>query len=449
MAKQLGEGNGPVADGEIVRVTYQGRALDVPVLLLPGQADNVVTLHLGYGRERIGHIALDEGTSRGVNAYALRTSDRPWGSGGVKLQRIGKWRQLVVTRNHHAMDESPGVPGIEPALKPESIATPRTSDDDLELRNRKIIRLATLDELQKDPDVIRKLGGDAEKKPLLSLYPGWDYEHGKQWGMSIDESACIGCNACMVACQAENNIAVVGKEEVAKQREMHWIRIDSYFGGEPENPQVIHQPVNCQHCENAPCELVCPVGATTHSDEGLNEMTYNRCIGTRYCSNNCPYKVRRFNFLLYSDYEHPSVRMGYNPDVTVRSRGVMEKCSYCVQRINLTRIDAEKEVLDLEQQARNAASPDERDRLLAQAKQRERQIVNAMETACQQACPTEAIVFGNIRDPDAQVTKLKGQPHDYALLAELTTKPRTTYLGRITNPNPKLAGFALAEEHSA
>ncbi len=281
--------------------------------------------------------------TRGVNAYALRTSDQPWGGGGVKLERTNKWKQLVVTRNHHAMDEAPGLPDIKPALKPESIATPQTSEEDLELRNRKIVRVATLNEFQTNPQVIKDLGGEVEKKPLLSLYPGWDYEHGKQWGMSIDESACIGCNACIVACQAENNIPVVGKEQVAKQREMHWIRIDAYFGGEPENPQVIHQPVPCQHCENAPCELVCPVGATTHSDEGLNEMTYNRCIGTRYCSNNCPYKVRRFNFLLYSDYEHPSVRMGYNPDVTVRSRGVMEKCSYCVQRINLTRIQSEKE----------------------------------------------------------------------------------------------------------
>ncbi len=313
MAETLGGANGPITDGQIVRVTYRGRTLEAPVLLLPGQADNVVTLHLGYGRQRIGHIAMDEGIPRGCNAYALRTSDAVWGGGGVRLERTGKWHQLVVTRNHHAMDEGPRIPGIKQELKPESIATPQTGDEDLELRNRKIIRLATLDDFRKDPEVIRKLGGDAEKKPLLSLYPGWDYEHGNQWGMSIDESACIGCNACIVACQAENNIAVVGKEEVAKQREMHWIRIDSYFGGEPENPQVIHQPVNCQHCENAPCELVCPVGATTHSDEGLNEMTYNRCIGTRYCSNNCPYKVRRFNFLLYSDYETSERENGLQP----------------------------------------------------------------------------------------------------------------------------------------
>jgi molybdopterin-containing oxidoreductase family iron-sulfur binding subunit len=220
---------------------------------------------------------------------------------------------------------------------------------------------------------------------------------------------------------------------------MHWIRIDSYFGGGVENPLVVHQPMPCQHCENAPCEVVCPVGATTHSDEGLNEMTYNRCIGTRYCSNNCPYKVRRFNFFLYSDYETPSTRLRFNPDVTVRSRGVMEKCTYCVQRIDLTRIAAEKEVLNLEELARRAATPEERDNYQRQASERERQIVRSLQTACQQSCPTQAIVFGDIRDAGAEVAKLKREPLDYSVLAELTTKPRTTYLGRITNPNSKLA----------
>ncbi len=449
MAQSLGADGTPLKDGDVVRVTYRGRAIEAPVLVLPGQADNVATLHLGYGRERMGRVAMDDTVVRGFNAYLLRAADRPWGDAGATLERTGGWRQIVVTRNHHAMDELAGLPGEKPSLKPHSILAPRMSDDEVELHNRKIVRVATLAEFRDDPEVIHKAARENEKKPLLSLYPGWDYEHGFQWGMSIDQTACIGCNACMVACQAENNIPVVGKAEVARQREMHWIRIDSYFGGAVENPLVVHQPVPCMHCENAPCEVVCPVGATTHSDEGLNEMTYNRCIGTRYCSNNCPYKVRRFNFLLYSNYDDPSVRLRYNPDVTVRSRGVMEKCTYCVQRIDQTRIHAEKEVLDLEELARHAADPDERDRLLHRAREREQEIVNTLQTACQQACPTNAIIFGNIRDPQAGVTRLKAQPHDYSLLAELTTKPRTTYLGRITNPNPALASFAAGEERSA
>jgi molybdopterin-containing oxidoreductase family iron-sulfur binding subunit len=274
------------------------------------------------------------------------------------------------------------------------------------MEGRSPVRVATVGEVAANPDVLKR---SDEKEPKPTLYP----EHRNDqyaWGMLIDQSTCTSCNACVVACQVENNIPVVGKSQVLNGREMHWLRIDTYFDG----PSAYHQPVPCMHCENAPCELVCPVNATAHSSEGLNQMVYNRCVGTRYCSNNCPYKVRRFNFFQYADYKTPSFQEMYNPNVTVRERGVMEKCTYCVQRITQTRIDAEAE-------GRRIGDGEVR-------------------TACQQACPNGAIVFGDISDRGSEVARRKASPLNYDLLGELNTRPRTTYLARLRNPNPEIEG---------
>jgi MoCo/4Fe-4S cofactor protein with predicted Tat translocation signal len=358
---------------DAVELKYQGRTIVAPAWVMPGHADESVTVFLGYGRTRAGRV----GTGAGFDAGWIRPYSTPWIGTGLEIRKTGARWALAATQTHNSME------------------------------GRDLVRVATLDEYRKNPQFAQ---ADVEKNPL-SLYPEVKYE-GYSWGMAIDLNACTGCGACVVACQAENNIAVVGKTEVMIGREMHWIRIDRYYEGDLDEPNTYHEPVVCMHCEDAPCEVVCPVVATVHSPEGLNEMIYNRCVGTRYCSNNCPYKVRRFNFRLYSDWETPSLFGMRNPNVSVRSRGVMEKCSYCVQRINAVKIEAEKE-----------------DRTV-----RDGEIV----TACQQSCPSEAIAFGNINDPESLVSKLKKKNLNYSLLEELNTRPRTTYQARLRNPNPEI-----------
>lgn len=364
-------------DGELVVLAVGGHEATMPVLIQPGHADNCVSVAVGYGRSRCGRV----GQNVGFNAYALRTSGARWIATGVEIRKTGKNHKLALTQNHQSMEGRP------------------------------LVLAATLDEYRKDPQVIAKAAPHDPGK--LSLYKERSYDHGYQWAMSIDLNACVGCNACVVACQAENNIPIVGKDQVLRGREMHWIRVDRYYEGSPEEARAVTQPVTCQQCENAPCENVCPVAATTHSPEGLNDMVYNRCVGTRYCSNNCPYKVRRFNFLNFHKEISEVGKMVFNPDVTVRMRGVMEKCTYCVQRIEQKRIQAQRE---------------------GHRTIRDGEIV----PACQQACPAEAIVFGNMNDSASRVSKLRKQERRYDLLAELHTKPRTTYLAKLRNPNPEL-----------
>jgi MoCo/4Fe-4S cofactor protein with predicted Tat translocation signal len=354
-----------IENGELLALSCGAGILEAAAWIMPGQAADCVTLSLGYGRTRAGEV----GNARGFDAYRLRSATAMWTVPGLKVGRTGRRYSLVTTQHHFAME------------------------------GRDLVRVVSPDQA----------GVRMGTKERTSLYPAWK-AGAHAWGMSIDLSTCLGCNACVIACQAENNIPVVGKDQVSRGREMHWIRIDRYFDGDPDAPRFLHQPVPCMHCEIAPCELVCPVGATVHSSEGLNEMVYNRCVGTRYCSNNCPYKVRRFNFLDYRSARESMVNLQKNPDVTVRERGVMEKCTYCVQRINAARIAADGENRPI------------RD--------------GELRTACQQACPVEAIVFGDIADPGSKVSVRKSEPTDYALLGELNTRPRTTYLAKMRHGEP-------------
>jgi molybdopterin-containing oxidoreductase family iron-sulfur binding subunit len=358
-----------------VELELNGRKVKGAIWLTPGHPDDAVTVSLGYGRQNAGRV----GSGLGISAYKLRTSDAMWFASGLQLRATGGHYGLASPQGYQAME------------------------------GREIVRVATLEEFIKNPGFAHE---KVDAPPAgLTLYEPYEYKEYK-WGMAIDLNSCVGCMTCTAACQAENNIAVVGKLEVKRGRHMHWLRIDNYHEGSPENPKTYFQPVPCMQCENAPCELVCPVAATVHSSEGLNDMVYNRCVGTRYCSNNCPYKVRRFNFLLFSDFETPQLKFHRNPEVTVRSRGVMEKCTYCIQRITHGRIDAEEQ----------------------NRKVRDGEIM----TACQQACPAEAITFGDLNDPTSRVAKLKASQRNYGLLEELNTRPRTTYMAAVRNPNSEL-----------
>ena len=382
-------------DQTVVRLTHQGRECELPVFIMPGHAPGSVAVALGFGRKAAGLVGgdLDRRVEPvGVDVYAIRTSQAPYVASGVTLAPTGKSHPLAVTQEHFAVDTV----GLAARMKRIDV----------------LARQATLEHYREHPDFAQHA---VHHPPLESLWQEAKYE-GRRWGMAIDLSRCTGCNACVVACQAENNVPVVGKARVLKGREMHWIRIDRYFEGSVDDPRVIHQPLACQQCEMAPCEQVCPVAATVHSSEGLNDMVYNRCVGTRYCANNCPYKVRRFNFFNYhKDLEEPRnevLKMAQNPQVTVRSRGVMEKCTYCVQRIQAAKITAKNERREV------------RD--------------GEIRTACQQTCPTQAIVFGDLADVQSRVRAAHGDSRAYALLAELNVKPRTAYLARIRNPNPEL-----------
>ena len=363
-----------VRSGDVAELGLHGRTVQAPVLVVPGGADDCVALTLGYGREGSEEIARHLGT----NAYRLRRSSAPWGEVGLTVSATGRTESLAITQEHWTTE------------------------------GREIVMTATL----ADYAAGRVQVGDANRRraTLYQLRP----DGASQWGMSIDLNACTGCGACTIACQAENNIPVVGKDGVERSREMHWIRVDRYFVGDAHDPRVLVQPMACQHCEKAPCEYVCPVGATVHSADGLNEMVYNRCVGTRFCQNNCPYKVRRFNWFDYNRDLPEERKMAMNPDVTVRARGVMEKCTYCVQRIREAEIVARI-------QGRPIADGEVR-------------------TACQQACSSQAIAFGSIADPGSNVAKLRANDRTYAVLGDLGIEPRTRYMVKLRNQNPELEG---------
>jgi Fe-S-cluster-containing dehydrogenase component/anaerobic selenocysteine-containing dehydrogenase len=412
LAKKLGLQQTPGIHGgehgeaivEKVALDLHGKKLSVPALILPGQPENTVTLHLGYGRTHAGRV----GSGVGANANQVRQSSSPWFDADVKIRATGEKYTLACTQMHHSME------GREPVRS--------GTFEEFHADQNFLFKSASHQERTVQRESVPAPNGQpaADHGPLadsrlepLTLYPGAPTEQSThRWGMSIDLTACFSCNACVIACQAENNIPVVGKEQVTRAHEMHWLRIDRYYTGDLENPTTYFQPVPCMQCENAPCELVCPVGATAHSADGLNDMVYNRCVGTRYCSNNCPYKVRRFNFLQFADFDTEAWKLGRNPEVTLRSRGVMEKCTYCVQRIRRGQIEAEVEGRPIHD--------------------------GEIQTACQAVCPTRAIVFGDMNDAKSEVVQRKSTPLNYGLLADLNTRPRTTYAAVIRNPNPAL-----------
>jgi len=370
---------------------------------VPGHADGSIAVALGYGRTQAGQVggSLDHHVQPvGVDVSPLRFSHAMDVAVGVSVEPTGRRYRLATTQDHHAID---------------SVAVRGRAD-----RLGQLVRETTLAEYRERPEAIRHavhLPGGVAEDQLKSLWTEHSYDEGHRWSMAIDLNKCVGCGACVVACQAENNIPVVGKQRVLEGREMHWLRVDRYFRGDPEkSPRAVHQPVACHQCENAPCEQVCPVAATVHSHEGLNVMVYNRCVGTRYCANNCPYKVRRFNFFYYhGDLDNPDnevAKMAFNPEVTVRTRGVMEKCTYCVQRIQAAKIDAKNNHRPIED--------------------------GEIQTACQQVCPARAIEFGDLNDPASRVAEAHALPRAYGMLAELNVKPRTKYLARVRNPHPAL-----------
>jgi MoCo/4Fe-4S cofactor protein with predicted Tat translocation signal len=383
---------------DIVEISAGGGKVKAPVIVAPGHPDNSVTVYLGYGREFAGRV----GSGAGFNAYLLRNTDASFYTTGAIKQVEGKWG-VAVTKSHY--QDHRGKNLTEHGNENWSLEGVEA------LGSRGIVRYATLEDFNANPNFAHEGEGHDTPSFDTSMFPNWQYT-GNKWGMAIDMNSCTGCNACIVACYAENNIPVVGKQQVRIGRDMQWLRIDTYYEGDLAAPRAHFQPMTCQQCENAPCEQVCPVGATVHTPEGLNMMVYNRCVGTRYCSNNCPYKVRRFNFLLYSDYETESLKLMRNPDVSVRSRGVMEKCSYCVQRINEAKITADKE---------NRAIRD-----------------GEIVTACQQACPASVITFGNLNDKTSKVAKLNEDKRMYMVIADQNSRPRTRYLAEVLNPNPEL-----------
>jgi molybdopterin-containing oxidoreductase family iron-sulfur binding subunit len=402
-----------IKNGQMIEIIIGEKSIKIPAWVTPGQNQQSISLELGYGREFKGRL----GSGVGFNVYPLRSSKTPGVALNAKIKVLDETYPLASTQDHHGLeDDKYAAPGFDDL-----------SNNEVQSRIPDLVKQSTFDYYKENPDWVQKKVEEhkPDKKKSWadhSMYnPDWDYSKGHQWGMSIDLTSCTSCNACSIACQSENNIPVVGKQQVMNGREMHWIRIDNYFAGDPDNPEVSTQSVSCVHCELAPCETVCPVAATTHSSDGVNQMTYNRCLGTRYCANNCPYKVRKFNFYNYTRDLPEVVQMAMNPDVSIRFRGVMEKCTYCYQRVSAARISAENEGREMKD--------------------------GDIQVACAQSCPADAIKFGDINDPNSEVSKAKRRNRDYALLAHLGTAPRTTYLAKIRNQNPKLNSNAHHGSH--